>query len=330
MNPEYPIYVVSKGRWESRLTVKALEYMRVPFHLIVEADEYEEYAKVVDPSKILITPQKYIDEYDVFWEDDDPRIGPGASRNFAWEHSMARGYDWHWVMDDNLDAFHRLNRNIKAEVTSGTIFKCMEDFVKRYDNVAIAGPNYYSFAKAKASLKPFVPNTRIYSCLLIRNDIPYRWRGRYNEDTDLCLRVLKDGWATIQFNAFLQGKVTTQRMKGGNHEQFYSQDGTYLKSKMLADMHPDVAKVVWKFNRWHHHVDYRPYKNNPLKKKEGLIILNGVNNYGMTLVSMPRKGFNETDFLEKVHKRNQTVSDLGRENGETEILDERLVEHDTI
>ena len=135
MNPEYPIYVVSKGRWESRLTVKALEYMRVPFHLIVEADEYEEYAKVVDPSKILITPQKYIDEYDVFWEDDDPRIGPGASRNFAREHSMARGYDWHWVMDDNLDAFHRLNRNIKAEVTSGTIFKCMEDFVKRYDNV---------------------------------------------------------------------------------------------------------------------------------------------------------------------------------------------------
>lgn len=87
-------------------------------------------------------------------------------------------------------------------------------------------------------------------------------------------------------------------------------------------MHPDVAKVVWKFNRWHHHVDYRPYKNNPLKKKEGLIILNGVNNYGMTLLSMNRKGFNEADFLEKIHKPHQTVSDSGRENGETEIPDE--------
>ncbi len=97
----------------------------------------------------------------------------------------------------------------------------------RYDNVAIAGPNYYSFCKANDGVPPFIKNTRIYSCLLIRNDIPYKWRGRYNEDTDICLRALKDGWATIQFNAFLQGKVTTQRMKGGNHQQLNEKDGTY-------------------------------------------------------------------------------------------------------
>ena len=153
----------------------------------------------------------------------------------------------------------------------------------RYDNVAIAGPNYYSFCKANDGVPPFVKNTRIYSCLLIRNDIPYRWRGRYNEDTDICLRALKDGWATIQFNAFLQGKVTTQRMKGGNHQQFYSEDGTYLKSKMLEDMHPDVAKVVWRFNRWHHHVDYRPFKKNLLKRKTDIDIPQGINNYGLRL-----------------------------------------------
>ena len=293
MNPEYPVYVVSKGRWESRLTVKALEFMGVPFHLIVEKDEYEQYCKYVDSKKILITPEKYNQEYDVFWDDDDPRIGPGAARNFAWEHSMERGYDFHWVMDDNLDAFHRLNRNQKSEVVSGTIFKCMEDFVKRYENIAIAGPNYYSFCKANDAVPPYVKNTRIYSCLLIRNDIPYRWRGRYNEDTDLSLRVLKDGWATIQFNAFLQGKVTTQRMSGGNHEQFYSKDGTYLKSKMLEDMHPDVAKVVWRFNRHHHHVNYKPFKENPLGKISENSDLEKVNNYGMDLKTWKKKDFNE-------------------------------------
>jgi hypothetical protein len=292
MNPEYPIYVVSKGRWKSRFTVKALEDMNVPFHLIVEKDEYDNYAEVVDRSKILITPEKYNKEYDVFWDDDDPRIGPGAARNFAWEHSIERGYDWHWVMDDNLDAFHRLTDNLKSEVTSGTIFKCMEDFVQRYENIAIAGPNYYSFCKATDAVPPFVKNTRIYSCLLIRNDIPYRWRGRYNEDTDLSLRVLKDGWATLQFNAFLQGKVTTQRMSGGNHEQFYSQDGTYLKSKMLEDMHSDVAKVVWRFNRWHHHVNYKPFKENKLVRKKDIDIPTGINNYGMKLIVVKdeRKG----------------------------------------
>ena len=286
MNPEYPIYIVSKGRWDSRLTSRALEEMNVPYHIIVEKDEYDKYAAVIDPSKILITPEKHNKEYDPFWKDDDPRIGPGAARNFAWQHSIDNGYDWHWVMDDNLDAFHRMTDNIKAEVTSGTIFKCMEDFVMRYDNIAIAGPNYYNFAKATEALPPYVKNTRIYSCLFIRNDIPYRWRGRYNEDTDICLRVLKDGWATIQFNAFLQGKVTTQRMKGGNHEQFYEKDGTYLKSKMLEDMHPDVAKVVWKFNRWHHHVDYRPFKHISLGNRKKDIPLE-VNNYGMSLLTRP-------------------------------------------
>ena len=284
MNPQFPIYVVSKGRWDSRLTVKALEKYCIPYHIIVEANEYDEYAKVIDKDKILICPQKYNDEYDVFWDDDDTRIGPGAARNFAWEHSIEQGFDYHWVMDDNLHAFHRLNRNIKAEVSSGTIFKCMEDFVLRYDNIGIAGPNYYSFCKSTDAVPPFVKNTRIYSCLFIRNDISYRWRGRYNEDTDLSLRVLKDGWATVQFNAFLQGKVTTQRMGGGNHEQFYDKDGTYPKSKMLEDMHPDVAKVVWRFNRWHHHVDYKPFKKNCLKIKSDIVLKGEINNYGMRLV----------------------------------------------
>jgi hypothetical protein len=120
--------------------------------------------------------------------------------------------------------------------------------------------------------------------LLIRNDIPYRWRGRYNEDTDLSLRVLKDGFCTVQFNAFIQEKAQTQTLKGGNTEEFYAKEGTLPKSKMLEDMHPDVAKVVWKFNRWHHHVDYRAFKKNRLIKKESLVIPNAINNYGMKLI----------------------------------------------
>jgi len=286
MNPNYPVYIVSKGRWKSRLTVKALEYMNVDYKIIVEACEYYEYANVIDKGRILVLPQRSIDDYDTFWEKKtDAPTGPGAARNFAWEHSMKHGHARHWVMDDNLDAFHRMNLNEKWEVNSGTIFRCMEDYVDRYTNVALAGPNYYSFCKATDAVPPFVMNTRIYSCLLIKNDIPYRWRGRYNEDTDLSLRVLKGGWCTIQFNAFLQGKTTTKRMAGGNTKEFYRNEGTYNKSKMLADMHPDVARVVWKFNRWHHHVDYGPFKDNRLIKKDGVEIKEGVDNYGMVLVN---------------------------------------------
>lgn len=284
-NPKYPIYIISKGRWDSRLTSKALEQMNVDYFIVVEKSEYDEYAAMIDPNKILILPQEYLDSYDTC---DDLGFskgkGPGAARNYAWEHSISLGAKRHWVMDDNLDAFHRLNRNEKFESSTGAIFVAQENFVDRYENVAISGPNYYSFVKKTDKVPPFILNTRIYSCLLIKNDIPYRWRARYNEDTDLSLRVLKDGYCTIQFNAFLCGKVTTQRMSGGNTKEFYEIEGTKPKSEMLEKLHPDVAKVVWRFNRWHHHVDYKPFKKNKLIKKEGLIIPNVINNYGMKLI----------------------------------------------
>jgi hypothetical protein len=286
MNPKYPVYIVSKGRWVSRLTSKALERMKVPYHIVIEEQEYAEYSKVIDPAKILILPVKYLEEYDTCDDlGDSVSRGPGAARNFCWDHSISLGAERHWVMDDNLDAFHRLNRNMKVVVETGTIFKAAEDFVERYENVPIAGLNYYSFCKAADSVPAFVINTRIYSCLLIENSCQYRWRGRYNEDTDLSLRVLKDGLCTIQFNAFLQGKVTTQRMSGGNTEEFYKHEGTMNKSQMLADLHPDVASVVWRFNRWHHHVDYTPFKKNKLILKQNISIPDTINEYDFKLVN---------------------------------------------
>lgn len=76
------------------------------------------------------------------------------------------------------------------------------------------------------------------------------------------------GWQTVQFNAFQQWKETTQHIPGGNTEEFYRREGTLPKSQMLARMHPDVARVVWKFGRWHHYVDYSAFKRIPLIKRK--------------------------------------------------------------
>jgi hypothetical protein len=284
MNPKYPVYIVSKGRWETRLTSKALERINVPYYIVVEAHERDQYAAVIDPHKVLVLPEKYLQEYDTCDDVGEARgKGPGGARNFCWDHSVAMGFTRHWVMDDNIASFNRLNRNLMVKVTSGTILRAAEDFADRYENVAIAGFNYDFFAKAKEPLPAFVMNTRIYSCLLIDNSLPMRWRGRYNEDTDLSLRVLKAGQCTVQFNAFLQEKATTQTMKGGNTDEFYAKEGTLPKSQMIEKLHPDVAEVVWRFNRWHHHVDYTPFKRNQLIRKEGVVIPEGNNEYGMVL-----------------------------------------------
>lgn len=283
-NPQYPVYIVSKKRADSRITSKALERINVPYHIVIDAGEYDQYAAVIDPKKILIMPEKYREEYDTF--DDlglSKAVGPGCARNFCWDHSIKNGFNWHWVLDDNISCFYWKKGNNYHKVTTGITFKLSEDFINRYTNIAIAGMQYHMFTPKKCISLPINLNTRVYSCLLIRNDIPYRWRGRYNEDTDLSLRVLKDGWCTLLFNAFPCHKIDTQSVKGGNTEQFYSKEGTLPKSEMQVRMHPDVSTLVWKFNRWHHHVDYRPFKNNKLIRKKDVEIPEGVNNYGMVL-----------------------------------------------
>lgn len=281
MNPNYPVYIISKGSWESRLTSRCFESIGVPYRIVIEPQEYDQYAAVIDKAKILVLPFSNLG------------LGGIPARNWVWEHSLSEGRERHWIVDDNIRDFYRMNRNIRYRVGDGTILKAMEDFTERYINVALSGPNYAMFA-ITANTSPGKPpiqlNTRVYSCILIKNDIPYRWRGRYNEDTDLSLRALKDGWCTVLFNAFLAAKQTTMTMKGGNTESLYKLgeqvDGRLLMAQSLQQQHPDVVKITRKWGRWQHQVDYRPFKNNRLIKKPGIEIPQGVDNYGMQLVKV--------------------------------------------
>lgn len=154
MNPQFPIYIPSKGRASSRLTMRHLDRMSVPYHVIVESQEYSEYAAVLDRAKLLVLDRAYQERYDTFDDLGDSKSkGPGPARNFAWDHAVAAGAAWHWVVDDNIRGFFRLNENMKIPVADGTIFRCMEDFALRYKNVAMAGPNYTFFAKRRSSTR---------------------------------------------------------------------------------------------------------------------------------------------------------------------------------
>jgi hypothetical protein len=278
--PRYPIYIISKGRWESRLTSKALELMRVDYRIVVEPQERASYAAVIDPRKILVLPFS--------------NLGQGSipARNWVWDHAIAGGHKRHWILDDNIRYFHYFNANRRHVMKSGATFRASEDFVDRYANVAMAGMQYEKFAPVKAKhTKPFVLNTRVYSCILLDNSLPHRWRGRYNEDTDLSLRLLKDGYCTVLFYAFLAEKTATMTMKGGNTDELYRQngefDGRLEMARSLQRQHPDVVTVTRKWGRWQHHVDYRPFAGNRLIRKPGAVIPEGPSEHGMTLKTKP-------------------------------------------
>jgi hypothetical protein len=272
MKLKYPVYIISKGRAEVGTTRKAFESMGMSYKIVIEPQEYSAYSEHINPDNILVLPFS--------------NLGQGSipARNWVMEHSISIGAERHWIFDDNISRFCRLNKNRRIPVADGTIFRCMEDFTDRYENIALSGPNYRFFAPERSVKEPYILNWRVYSMILINNKIDHRWRGRYNEDTDLSLRLLKDGWCTIVFNAFLGDKLGTMIMKGGNTDHVYVDEDKRKKfAESLRDQHPDVVKVIWRFDRWHHDVNYKPFKNNKLIKKKGLIIPKCVNNYGMKL-----------------------------------------------
>ena len=55
---------------------------------------------------------------------------------------------------------------------------------------------------------------------------------------------------------------------------------------MIVRLHPDVARLTQRFGRWHHYIDYSPFKRNKLILAPAAEIPEGVNNYGMRLVRL--------------------------------------------
>ena len=73
MNPKYPIFIISKGRANTCLTARELRLMNVPFKIVVEPQEFNEYCSFWGESCLIKTPFS--------------NLGNGSIpvRNFVWD-----------------------------------------------------------------------------------------------------------------------------------------------------------------------------------------------------------------------------------------------------
>lgn len=245
--PIYPVYVISKGRADCCFTANFLIEDGVDFRIVVEPQEEELYAAIYGRERLLILPFSNLG------------LGGIPARNWVWEHAKAAGYKRHWILDDNIRNIKKYHKGKKLKVSSGLAFKVVEDFTDRYTNVALSGFNYSTFVGLGTSSSgqkypPFHLNVHIYSALLILNSLEQRWRGRYNEDTDLCLQVLSDNWCTVSFNIFNAEKMATMTMKGGNTTELYKGDGRLKMARSLERAWPGVVETKSRYGRPQHHV----------------------------------------------------------------------------
>ena len=193
--------------------------------------------------------------------------------------------------------FFRWNHNRKKRVRDGVFSRIMEDFSDRYENLGLVGCQYASFVPAtEPGRGQFIKNTRVYSCILINTELldsrlEERWRGTYNEDTDLSLRVLSTGdLCTVNFNMLLSGKQTTGTMRGGNTDTIYEGGTNSGYKKKFDELKKNWGKIVTLTNNWHkdgrphHHIAYTKLFKQDLILKEGILREPKVNEYNMVLV----------------------------------------------
>ena len=190
-------------------------------------------------------------------------LGSYPARNFCWEHAKQRGHARRWLFDDNILHWRKWvngKRILWEDIAKALVY--VENFTEKID-ADIAGFEEPNFS-VKPPKKPFKLNCHVYSAMLIKNGLPYRWRLKYNEDVDLCLQVLHGGGLTASCVYYLANKVSTaDKMKGGNQDELYKGNDPkkkLLKAKMLEAVWPQYVKTVIRFNRYHHLVDWRIFQ----------------------------------------------------------------------
>lgn len=249
MSLKYPVYIPSKGRFDSNLTAKHLLKGGVRFHVVVEPQEADCYAKALGKENVLVLPFA--------------NLGQGSipARNWIKQHSISLGHKRHWQIDDNCDGFYRLLGNRRLRCKPAEALSAVEIFTDRYSNIDVSGLNYKMFiGNPTQKHRDYRLNCHVYSCTLTNNETPFYWRGRYNEDTDYCLQVLAAGRCVVQVNAFLVAKQATMTMKGGNSDELYKNDGRLAMARELERRWPGLVEVKRRFGRPQHVVKWGVFR----------------------------------------------------------------------
>jgi hypothetical protein len=166
---KYPVYIISKGRYEKTLTANILEKSNIDYFIAVEPQEADLYINKLGNHRVLILPFTNLG------------LGSYPSRNYCWEHAKNLGYKYHWLFDDNIQYWMKWIDGKRKKIDD---IKPSLIYVEKYvdcNNIDIGGFEEPNFV-VKPPKKPFKNNCHVYSAMLIKNSLPYRWRLKYNED----------------------------------------------------------------------------------------------------------------------------------------------------
>ena len=264
---QYPISILSYGRYNENKTSKYLVKCRIKHYIFVEECEYNLYIdnyynKLNDEDKHLVNIINTHKDFHLY------NLGGSPVRNYILDYWLKEGYERVWMLDDNINNYKRFNQGVKRKIYSDLVFSSIELYIKQYNNVGICSHNLNGFITSGLSRGVIVLNEKHYSSLLLLTDKQFRFKHRYNEDVLISIDYINSGKLNFCFNHILLDKNTSGTEQGGNTNTIYK-DGTQEGYRLKYEYLYDELKKMYQYGLIKIDCDFDKFIfNKPLKSKD--------------------------------------------------------------
>jgi hypothetical protein len=267
------VYIISKGRPECRTakTLTTVRYAGEWYIVCGNNDEtLEQYISNWGKDRVIVfdwfKESQHTDFLDNFGVE---KVSSGASpaRNATMRISKKRGELRHWQFDDDYTGFYLKTKKGRSKKLSGRL---LEKHLYRLAEFGYeADINNVGFAVGSDSFPDGMYQTtkRVFNAHNLTNSKKFvEWRGRMNDDLINALEVYKNGFYEVSVKYLTLVMRPTQADKGGNTD-LYQDDGTVRKTSYAILIEPKATKLVIKFGRHHHEVNWRQITPKLLNEK---------------------------------------------------------------
>ena len=268
MRDDFAVFILTHGRADNVVTVKALErggYTGKTYFIIDDEDEQSELykRKYGEENVIIFDKQQAYNEADTMDTFNDHRAIIYA-RNESFRIAKELGLTYFLMLDDDY-------RSIDYRYAEGKAlkYKSVKDFDRIFDDMLdfldVSGADTVAFAQggdfvgglqggnfSKGLLR------KAMNSFFCRTDRPIEFRGTMNEDVVTYTTLSSRGHLFFSVTAFCVIQLPTQSLSGGMTDS-YREGGTYLKtfySVMAMPSAVSVGMMNTKHKRIHHRIDW--------------------------------------------------------------------------
>lgn len=258
------IYILSKGRPEC-LTARILTDIKYTgrWHIVCGNDDItlEQYKKnwrdrvIVFDIDEQLSKCDFIDNFGI----DFKFYGGVPVRNAIIKISRQNGEKRHWQFDDDYNSFYIIDKNFKKwHKLNG---KELEFELNKLAMFAYTGNlSNIGFALSSETMPQVVKSksSRVFNTHNISNDLELNvtWRSRMNGDVINAIDTFRSGRYEMCVKYLKLQMDETQRGDGGN-SLLYKELGTVRKTAYPIIVDPLNVKLIIKFGRHHHAVNWK-------------------------------------------------------------------------